>query len=543
MTAVTYARFSSDKQNESSIDDQVRNCRQWADRHNLNVARHYADRAISGSRSDRPDYLRMLADADDGLFDLLIVDDLSRLSRDDIEMKRALRRLAFIGVRVVSVSDGYDSNQEGSKLNAGMRGVINELYLDDLAKKTHRGLNGLALKGKSAGGKTFGYASRQVDNGWEKIIDKDQAKIVVQIYEWFAAGQTSLEIAGRLNRQGIPSPRGGQWARSAIYGDKRTGVGLLNNPLYIGRYIWNRSKWVKDPDTGKRKRRERPESEWIKQDAPQLRIISDQLWRQVQARLNTSRHESARQVKAGKNTGGRGPKYLFSGLLKCGVCGSNFVMSNSRSYGCASLKERGKDACSNTALVRRDITESRLLEGIKRDLLSPEAVDLFKREIIRLQKESRQASPASDIKKQITKLDREIDNIVDAIAQGFASETLKTKLVCAEQQRTSLTAELRVQTRPAPDISDILAAVSEYKQIIERMEAEVGNDVNQARESIKELLGDKITLQPHADGHLQAHLGIDLNEVIQLAAGDTGSASTTLVAGTCYGRFRPIDLK
>jgi site-specific DNA recombinase len=138
MRAAIYARYSSDKQRESSIEDQERNCRGFAAREGWTLIARFADEATSGATRSRPGYLRMLAAAEQGGFDVLLVDDLSRLSRDDVEMKQVIRRFRFRGVRIVGVSDGFDSDAKGYKVQAGVRSLLNELYLDDLREKTHR---------------------------------------------------------------------------------------------------------------------------------------------------------------------------------------------------------------------------------------------------------------------------------------------------------------------------------------------------------------------------------------------------------------------
>lgn len=152
MQVAAYARYSSDKQRDASLDDQLRNCAQYAQRQGWPDPIAYTDAAISGSRDDRPAYRRMLVDAGEHRFDVLLVDDLSRLSRDSVECTKVARRLSFHGVQLIGVSDGVDTGRKSHKLDVGMRGLMAEVYLDDLAEKTHRGLTGRALAGASAGG-------------------------------------------------------------------------------------------------------------------------------------------------------------------------------------------------------------------------------------------------------------------------------------------------------------------------------------------------------------------------------------------------------
>ncbi|WP_114689458.1 recombinase family protein [Polynucleobacter necessarius] len=120
---------------------------QWA------IVHHFEDRAISGASKDRPGFREMLKAAQSKEFDVLLVDDLSRLSRDDIETKQVISRFKYQGLRIIGVRDGYDSSGKGEKIQTSMRGLMNELYLDDLREKAHRGMAGQASRGYSTGGR------------------------------------------------------------------------------------------------------------------------------------------------------------------------------------------------------------------------------------------------------------------------------------------------------------------------------------------------------------------------------------------------------
>lgn len=290
MNVALYARYSSEHQREASIDDQFRTCERTVRSHGWNVAYRYEDKAITGSRADRPGYQQMLKDAEAHRFDVLLVDDLSRLTRDEAESISLRRRLSFWGIRLIGVSDGYDSAAKGHKLQASFRGIMNELYLDDLREKTHRGLMGQVLKGYSSGGRAYGYRrvpiedpSRQDEYGrpvitavrW--VLDEEEGNWVRWIFERYAAGSSAREIAAELNQLGVASPRGGTWCASAIHGDPNDGTGILCNPRYAGRVIWNRFRWERHPETKRRIRRLRPRTEWIEIEMPELQIVPSTL--------------------------------------------------------------------------------------------------------------------------------------------------------------------------------------------------------------------------------------------------------------------------
>ena len=219
MRTAAYCRFSSDAQREASIRDQLRNIEAYCTRSGWPAPALYQDQAISGSRNDRPGYRALLDAAEFGAFDVLLVDDLSRLSRDHIETAQTIRRLKFAGIRVIGVSDGTDTARDGYKLETGLRGLMSEFYLDELAQKTHRGLMGQALDGFSAGGLPYGYASQAEDGGHRRQINPEQAAIVRRIFERYAAGVSPRAIADELNRERIPSPRQSTWVHTALYPD------------------------------------------------------------------------------------------------------------------------------------------------------------------------------------------------------------------------------------------------------------------------------------------------------------------------------------
>jgi site-specific DNA recombinase len=145
MRAATYSRYSSDQQRASSVVDQRRNCQRRAVAEGWSIVAEFADEAISGSDNRRPQYLAMLQAAARKEFDILVVDDLSRLTRDSVEQETTLRRLAFRGIRIIPTSDGYDSQSKSRKIQRGFKGLMNEMFLDDLRAKVHRGLEGQAL--------------------------------------------------------------------------------------------------------------------------------------------------------------------------------------------------------------------------------------------------------------------------------------------------------------------------------------------------------------------------------------------------------------
>jgi site-specific DNA recombinase len=369
MKAAIYSRFSTDKQTESSIADQVRVCTEHAARQGWQIVERYEDQGISGAAfGNRPGFQRMRADAMAGKFDVLLLTDCTRLARSG-ELQPLIERLRYQGVRVLGVQDQFDSSTGFSDMQASMSGAMSIEFRRMIKHRTHAALMSRARAGRSAGGKAYGYR--------EGKIDKGEAFIVREIFGRFADGASPRSIAADFNARNIASP-GSSWKRV----ERRTGGWMasgvrviLRNERYRGVIHWNASEWRKDPDSGKRNRVMRPRSEWISHADQSLRIVSDNLWERAQRRLDPAKDDQ--RLKSG----GR-PKHLLSGLLHCEVCGAHYTITDARSYGCYSYHD-GK-ACSNGIRVRKDHIEDVLLRGEESGLaatLAPERVERLAKEM------------------------------------------------------------------------------------------------------------------------------------------------------------------
>ena len=281
MRAVLYARFSSELQDARSITDQVSLARRYADTRGLKVVAVHEDAGISGaSVINRPGLQRLLADAAAQKFDVLVTESLDRLSRSQADIAALYERLTFMGVRIETLADGHVS-----EIHVGLKGTMAALFLKDLAQKTRRGQMGRVKAGRIPGGRSYGYdVVAAGDDRGQRVINARESAIVQRIYVEYASGKGSLAIVKDLNRESEPGPSGKAWNVSALIGSAKRRNGLLNNELYRGTIVYNRQRFLKDPMTGKRVSRPNPESEWQRQDVPELRIIDEALWRDVQRR-------------------------------------------------------------------------------------------------------------------------------------------------------------------------------------------------------------------------------------------------------------------
>lgn len=211
-------------------------------------------------------------------------------------MLSILAQLRFNGVRVVSVTDGLDSDDDEAALGIQIRGIFNELQLRDLRKKTLRGQIGQKERGFCVGERTFGYRSvpvgtlrmdkkgRPRPDGYKMVVEPREAALVQRIFRNLAAGKALTHIVKDLNREGVAGQiRAGRgWSPATL-------TRMLRNEKYVGRWIWNRTETRRDPTTGRRRKFSKPESAWIVQENDSLRIVPQGLWEQVQRRLEEIR--------------------------------------------------------------------------------------------------------------------------------------------------------------------------------------------------------------------------------------------------------------
>src|SRR5690554_228703 len=227
--AAIYARFSSERQNERSCRDQTDLCAAWAERQGYIVVASYDDQAISGASTiNRLGLGRLMRDARDRAFDVVICEALDRLSRDQADLATIKKQLTFLDIGISTVQDG-----EVGAMHIGLKGLMGEMFLADLAQKTRRGLRARVNAGASGGGRSYGYEAVEGKPGELRVIEREAA-VVRRIFAEYAAGRTPRQIVADLNRDGIPGPRGGNWNASTVNGSRERRNGIIQNRLYAG---------------------------------------------------------------------------------------------------------------------------------------------------------------------------------------------------------------------------------------------------------------------------------------------------------------------
>lgn len=432
MTTALYARYSSDLQSERSLADQVAACKLYAERAGIaGPFQIYADAALSGaSMATRPQLQALLADVRGRRVAAVLAESIDRLSRDQADVHLIRRACTANRVRLITIADG-----DVTAMVAGLKGIIAEHFLADLAQKVRRGQMGVAREGRIAGGRCYGYAPVEGRPG-ERSIIASEAAIVTRAFEDYAAGKSPVAIAHALNREGVPGPRGGLWRNNTLTGDARVGDGLLAQELYRGRLVFNRRRFVKDPETGRRSGTVNPKSEWLAADAPHLRIVDEKLWLAVAAR----REEFSRIPSP---LARRRPKHLLSGLVRCAACGGVFAVYATGRLRCSNAHSAG--VCNIRDGVLMGLVEGRVLAGLKRHLLTPElvgeAVAAYHEEMKALR--AQQGRRRGDIAAALGETRRRADRVAEALiaGAGAAGPTMREKLAAAEAEIAALEAE------------------------------------------------------------------------------------------------------
>ena len=537
--AVIYARYSSNLQTDASIEDQVRLAMRLINEQNMELTQTYADHGISGASLLRPGYQQLLTDARAGMFEVVVAESIDRLSRDQEHIAAFHKTMNFAGVSVITTSEGAIN-----ELHIGLKGTMSALYLKDLADKTRRGLEGRVRKGKSGGGLCYGYRvdHKRYEDGsiarGDRRIDETEAQTIRRIFEEYNAGQSPKSIAHRLNREDIPGPNGGKWGPSTIYGNWRRGTGILNNELYAGRIVWNRQRYIKDPSSGKRQARLNPEHKWVTEEVPSLQIVDDVLWKLVRDKQLSTR----RLIKDNSNRTemARRPKYLLSGLLKCGACGGGFSKVSKHHYGCSTA--RNKATCDNLLVIRRDTVEMLVLVGLKEHLMQPAAYQAFVDEFTREYNAKANQSEALKVKLKADwqRTKSEIQKLIEAIKAGVPGEALKNEMQSLQDRQKKIEEDLSVAPLPAPRLHPNLATI--YKEKIANLVQALNNPntLIEANTAIRQLI-ERVQLIP-VNGELKIELYGELAALLKLGTepknehpqAESEGVQITLVAGVGF---------
>jgi hypothetical protein len=457
--AASYARFSSDQQDAKSIGDQQRPCRERAERDGNHIPDdfQFADEAVSGTKLKRDGFDRMLQAAAEGRFKTLYFFDLSRLARESVITITTLKKLVYIyKVRVVSVSEGIDSANEGWFTLATILGLQHEQYLKTLSANVLRGLIGNLVEDLSLGDYCFGYSSIPIEGAplrgkgrnarppRKYVIVEEEAVWVRRIFFWYVREQRSIQwIVRQLNFHKAPKDhRNGAaaWGRTAVRA-------LLRRLKYIGIWPWGLTKNCRDPLTGQIRKEPRPEEEtqgWIRR-FPDLRIVDDETFAEAQKRLDKNEEDCAEfRGEDGKLTGSpkdsAGPRHLLQGRIRCSACGSALYVGGSHGqYLICPAFRRG--ICSCKTMLSRELAERLILEAVGRRILGDDSWrQAVQQQALRAWEEFESTIPAelTAAEKLLAEVEQRIARLIDKVENGVDDPDIKARLAERRKERQQL---------------------------------------------------------------------------------------------------------
>ena len=525
--AAAYLRFSSKKQRDASLDDQLRDIRRYVEEHgDVLLPKHiFRDAAKSGaSEAGRDGFndMRSVVLSTPSPVDCVLFWNLERLARDIADTMLFVRELRFRRIELVSVQEGISSFDPSSRMSIPLKAMMAEWFLDDLKAKTHRGLEGQALRGWWTGGKCYGYRTRPVDaagnpvdptagarvDGYQPYVYEPEAGIIRRIFALALEGKSYVEIADTLNKEKAPPPDYGRregrtkaWAVSSIQA-------MLKNTRYTGTVTWNKDEFVKDPVTGKRIARARPREEWVVTHRPELTIVPVDQFDAVRAAIAARNRGATRNDQGhftGRRSGGTYSKYLLSGLLKCGICGTPMTVHGGyrsesgkvyRSYACPARIKRGKSACSNDLNIGKDKIEGAVIGEIKKKLLGEKNIRFyvaqFKKAFDAGRADVAVRNRVSSARSELREVEKGIKNLLDYL-KTHGSQAVTQELAQAEARKRELEAELaQLDTSGSPLPVPPEVAI---RHGLDRLGEALAGDHAQARELLRALVGE-LTMTP-----------------------------------------------
>ncbi|MBX9455884.1 MAG: recombinase family protein [Rhizobium sp.] len=457
--AAVYARYSTDLQNDRSVEDQISLCKSHAERIGAEVVTEYFDRAMSGaSMFGRQGLAQMIQAAERGEFQVLIAEAPDRISRDIADLAHVHKTLKFRGIEINCINGG-----EIDTVQVGMYGVIGQMQREEGAKKTKRGMLGVVRSGRNAGGKSYGYEPLPGQKGELRIVEAE-AEIIRRVFQLYADGMSPRAIAGILNREGAPAPRGRQWNASTINGNEKRGHGILRNPLYNGQRIWNRVRMIKDPSTGRRVSRENDPSEYEVSDATHLRIVPEELF------------QAARDRKGSVGGVNRKPslrsKRLLTGILRCASCGGALTTTSADRSGprimCSRYRESGD--CENSGRYYVEKIERDVINRLRNMFADTSVIDAYVAEYQAESKRIAMERRSDRAKKEAALADvlGRIARIVDQLSRELIEEEDAASILPPlRAQRDALKADLAAEEPPTKIIEMKPKAVEKFRQEIE----------------------------------------------------------------------------
>lgn len=525
MIAAIYARKSTEQtgvtEEEKSVARQIEHGRAYATRKGWTAAENYiySDDGVSGAEFvKRPGFLRLMnALKPRPPFQVLIMSEESRLGREAIQASYAFKQIIDAGVRVFF----YMSDQErklDNALDKVMLSLTNFASEMEREKASQRTYDAMLRKAKAlhvTGNKVFGYDNVPIYNREPNAdgthqrqhvvrrINPAQAKVVVKIFELFASGFGLARIAKALNEDHVPPPHGGNlgWCPTAIRD-------ILQRDLYRSIVLWNRTQTIQRGGT--RKQRIRPQSEWLRLEANELRIVSQVLWEQVEER-RARNHQTYLRGEGGKllsRPTGEDCRsaYLLSSVAKCVTCGGSIVACKNTTkrryeravYRCAYNHKRGDSICSNKVQLRQDIMDSAILHAMNEALDERVLEASVAAALERIRSEQDKFPDRRvGIERELSLIQTRLHHLVGLVANGRGTDSVVDSLHQEESRKKVLLGELDRLDKLAHVVSlDPKRLAKDLRSRLEDIPALFARHVPQARQMLRKLLDGHIMCEP-----------------------------------------------
>ena len=465
MIGAIYARKSTEQtgvsDEEKSVARQIEHAKAYALKKGWTVPDEltFVDDGISGAEFvKRPGFIRLMnALKPRPSFQVLIMSEESRLGRESIETSYALKQIMDAGVRVFFYLEDRERTLDNAmdKVMLSLANFASEMERERAKQRTADAMLRKAKAGHVTGGKTYGYDNREVLSAEGhrlhvlRIVNQTEAAIVRQIFDMYAGGLGITRIAKRLNEEHVPaprlSPRG--WAPTAVRE-------ILHRPLYKGEIIYGQlQKIVRG---GTKKRRQRDEKDWIRVDAPDLRIIERDIWESVQARVAKSKGKGRSAFRD------QDSKYLLTGMARCAHCGGpmtivgqDYHRRKGRFYGCSYYKTRGSSICKNSLLVEQEYLDQIVLKSLH-EAVAEEMIKVAVEKALAKHRagEGAKLDRQTGIERELSLIEAKKEHLVDAIAAGDKDPEIFKRLRSEEARRQALMAELE-QLSHAEQVSSL----------------------------------------------------------------------------------------
>ena len=416
--AVIYARYSSHQQKDVSIEQQVDECTEYATRCGLNVVHVYGDRHISGRTDRRPEFQRMMRDAEKRGFQAVIAYKSNRMARNMLHALMYEDKLLKLGIEVVYVKEEFGNNAAG-RFALRMMMNMNQFYSENMAEDIKRGMYSSAKDGLVVSSIPLGY-QRGEDGKFS--IDEKNAEVIREIFSRVAAGVSYMEIASDLNARRIKTSRGRPWQKTSF-------SVILTNESYIGVYKFGN----------------------IRIEGGMPAILTKEVFDTVQNEI---------KIRKARNQPNRWQKsdFLLTGKIFCGHCLGSMIGSSGTSrngakhhyYVCQ--KRNSSNTCSKKN-IRRDAAERLIADAIREYILQPDVIEWIADNSMKYAKEMQAQSAVKEAEAELVSIKKQLANLVNAIAQGIFNNTTQERMLALEEEQRAIEQRLAIEKRLLPNIT------------------------------------------------------------------------------------------